>query len=57
MWFRQLIVVSLASTLAAAVVVRTQSPAGGGWGHYGGDKAYTRYSPLEQINKPTTSRR
>jgi len=50
-WFRPLIVVSLASMLAAAaaVVVRTQSPAGGGWGHYGGDKAFTRYSPLAQI--------
>ena len=32
--------------------VGTQQKAGtGGWHTYGGDKAFTRYSPLDQINR------
>ena len=33
------------------LTVRTQSQPEGEWRYYGGDKGYTRYSPLDQINK------
>ena len=33
------------------LAVRTQSQPEGEWRYYGGDKGYTRYSPLDQINK------
>lgn len=44
----------VASILCAAAVVEVraqQGAAGGEWRSYGGDKAFTRYSPLDQINR------
>jgi quinoprotein glucose dehydrogenase len=36
----------------AMVALNGQQNAGtGGWATYGGDKAFTRYSPLDQINR------
>ena len=46
----------VASILCAAAVVEVraqQGAAGGEWRSYGGDKAFTRYSPLDQINRET----
>ncbi len=39
-------------TLAiATAAVYAQPTTGGGWSTYGGDKGFTRYSPLDQINR------
>ena len=52
MHLRRLIRVGLAVALVAAFLqaARTQSKPVGEWRAYGGDKGYTRYSPLDQIN-------
>src|SRR5262245_8220587 len=44
--------VSLGLVLAAVIGIRSQerTPAGE-WRYYGGNKAFTRYSPLDQINR------
>ena len=36
--------------VVATGIVRTQSTPQGEWRYFGGDKGYTRYSPLDQIN-------
>src|SRR5437879_3725403 len=36
--------------------VRTQGAATGEWRYYGGDKGYTRYSPVDQINRDNVSK-
>ena len=48
---QRLIGVAIALTLVGAgtVAVRSQTMAAGTWGHHGGDKAFTRYSPLAHI--------
>src|SRR5438045_7382129 len=57
--FPRMMVTTIVVTLVAlaAVVARTQEKSsadekstGEGWHHYGGDKGFTRYSPLAQIN-------
>src|SRR4029453_11944952 len=40
----------------ATGTVGTQSPPHGQWRYYGGDKGYTRYSPVDQINKDNVAR-
>src|SRR5271154_2651493 len=37
--------------VAASSLCAQQKAGAGGWTTYGGDKAFTRYSPLDQINK------
>jgi quinoprotein glucose dehydrogenase len=42
---------------AGTLVVRTQeSPRQVAWPHYGGDRTFTRYSPLDQINRNNVGR-
>ena len=45
------VVGGLSIVLAAATVVWTQTEPTGEWHYYGGDKGYSRYSPLDQIDK------
>jgi len=40
------LIISTAATASAQ-----QKPADGEWSSYGGDKGFTRYSPLAQINR------
>jgi len=44
--------------IASTAHVATQSgaPRSGEWREYGGDQGYTKYSPLDQINKDNVSR-
>jgi hypothetical protein len=44
--------VSLALVATAIVAVRSQEkPRPADWRYFGGSKAFTRYSPLDQINR------
>jgi glucose dehydrogenase len=54
--FKRFVTACLSLGLAAASVVSTRSQAGkprNEWRYYGGDKSYTRYSALDQINRDT----
>ena len=45
--------VCLSVVLAGGLIARAQGPAAppvGEWHYYGGDKGFTRYSPLDQID-------
>jgi quinoprotein glucose dehydrogenase len=50
----------LCCAVASAFVVRVQTQAGAGaageWRDYGGDKGYTKYSPLDQITRDNVGR-
>ena len=39
------------TALIASAALYAQPKSGPGWQTYGGDKAFTRYSPLDQINR------
>jgi quinoprotein glucose dehydrogenase len=41
----------LLAMLALAALTAAQAPARGEWRYFGGDKAFTRYSPLDQIDR------
>jgi glucose dehydrogenase len=49
-------VLLLAGVAAAPVAVGTQQRPPAEWRFFGGDKGYTRYSPLDQINRENVSR-
>src|SRR6478752_10237275 len=53
MHLRALIGAGLSALIVAFVIAagRTQGGPVGEWRSYGGDKGYTRYSPLDQINR------
>ncbi len=42
---------ALITAAIASAALNAQPRSGGGWQTYGGDKAFTRYSPLDQINR------
>ena len=42
---------ALITAAIASAPLNAQPRPGGGWQTYGGDKAFTRYSPLDQINR------
>jgi quinoprotein glucose dehydrogenase len=47
---KAILTAALASVAAVALNAQEKHPSGG-WFTYGGDKAFTRYSPLDQINR------
>lgn len=52
---RRLSLVALALGFAAAVPLRSQTPVRAEWRTWGADKASTKYSPADQINKSNAS--
>ena len=49
-------VLSVCVFVAGATIIAQQGAKGGEWPNHGGDKGFTRYSPLDQINKDTIAK-